>query len=332
MENTDKTMVNDKTKCSFVLISLCIDNKKNDLIANSAKVTTIGTFDGVHIGHQKILNHVVNLAKKQGYTPIVLTLFPHPRMVLQKDDSIKLLNTIDERIAILKSLGIEEVVVKKFTKQFANLSAKEYVKNILVDELNTKQIVIGYDHHFGKNRSANITDLKSFAQQYDFKVEEISAQDIKDVTVSSTKIRNALDKGEIALANSFLGYSYFITGTVIKGKGLGRTISFPTANLYIKESYKLIPNDGVYVVKSQVENKNIFGMMNIGTNPTVDGKTRSIEVHFFNFKANLYEVELKIEFLKRLRNEEKFENLEALKVQLKKDKVSATDYINSINE
>lgn len=297
-----------------------------------AKVTTIGTFDGVHIGHQKILNQVVKLAKKQGYVPVVLTLFPHPRMVLQKDDSIKLLNTIDERIAILKSFGIEEVIVKKFTKKFADLSAKDYVKNILVDELNTKQIVIGYDHHFGKNRSANINDLKSFAQHYDFKVEEISAQDIKDVTISSTKIRNALDKGEISLANSFLGYNYFITGTVIKGKSLGRTISFPTANIYIKESYKLIPNDGVYVVKSQVKNKTVFGMMNIGTNPTVDGKTRSIEVHFLNFKDDIYEVELKIEFLKRLRSEQKFVNLEALKVQLKKDKVNATDYINTLNE
>ncbi len=302
------------------------------MIANSAKVTTIGTFDGVHIGHQKILNHVVNLAKKQGYIPVVLTLFPHPRMVLQKDDSIKLLNTIDERIAILKASGIEDVVVKQFTKKFANLSAKDYVKNILVDELNTKQIVIGYDHHFGKNRSANIKDLKSFAQLYDFKVEEISAQDIKDVTVSSTKIRNALDQGEIGLANSFLGYNYFITGTVIKGKGLGRTISFPTANIYIKESYKLIPNNGVYVVKSQVENKTVFGMMNIGTNPTVDGKTRSIEVHFFNFKADIYEVQLKIEFLKRLRSEQKFENLKALKFQLKKDKVNALDFINTLNE
>ena len=297
-----------------------------------AKVTTIGTFDGVHIGHQKILNQVVKLAKKQGYVPVVLTLFPHPRMVLQKDDSIKLLNTIDERIAILKSFGIEEVIVKKFTKKFADFSAKDYVKNILVDELNTKQIVIGYDHHFGKNRSANINDLKSFAQHYDFKVEEISAQDIKDVTISSTKIRNALDKGEISLANSFLGYNYFITGTVIKGKSLGRTISFPTANIYIKESYKLIPNDGVYVVKSQVKNKTVFGMMNIGTNPTVDGKTRSIEVHFLNFKDDIYEVELKIEFLKRLRSEQKFVNLEALKVQLKKDKVNATDYINTLNE
>ena len=301
------------------------------MIANSAKATTIGTFDGVHIGHQKILKHVVTLAKKQGYIPVVLTLFPHPRMVLQKDDSIKLLNTINERIEILKSFGIEDVIVKEFTKEFANLSAEEYVKNILVDELNTKQIVIGYDHHFGKNRSANIKDLKAFAKQYNFKVEEISAQDIKEVTVSSTKIRNALDKGEVALANSFLGYNFFITGRVIKGKGLGRTIDFPTANISIKESYKLIPNDGVYVIQSQIENKTVFGMMNIGTNPTVDGKTRSIEVHFFDFNADIYHTELKIEFLKRLRSEQKFESLDALKLQLITDIVNVCEYSKTSN-
>ena len=293
----------------------------------SAKVTTIGTFDGIHIGHQKILKQVVKLAENQDYEPVVLTLFPHPRMVLQKDNSIKLLNTIDERIELLKSFGIKEVIVKEFTKEFANLSAKDYVKQILVDELNTKQIVIGYDHHFGKNRSANIKDLKAFAQLYDFKVEEILAQDIEDVTVSSTKIRNALDKGQVDLANSYLGYNFYITGSVIKGKGLGRTINYPTANIYIKEAYKLIPSDGVYVVKSQIENKTIFGMMNIGTNPTVDGKTRSIEVHFFNFNADIYDVKLKIEFLKRLRSEQKFKNLDALKTQLKKDKKAALDYI-----
>jgi riboflavin kinase/FMN adenylyltransferase len=302
------------------------------LNAISSKITTIGTFDGIHIGHQKILKRVVTLAKNQGYDPVVLTLFPHPRMVLQKDDSIKLLNTIDERVALLKSLGIKEVIVKTFTKEFANLSAKAYVKDILVDELNTKQIVIGYDHHFGKNRSANINDLKEFAELYNFKVEEISAQDIEDVTVSSTKIRNALDKGEVALANSFLGYNYFITGTVVKGKGVGKTIDFPTANIHIKESYKLIPKDGVYVVKSKIENRTIYGMMNIGTNPTVGGKTRSIEVHFFDYNKDIYGKEFKIEFLKRLRNEQKFKNLDALKSQLAKDKYAALDLINKNHE
>lgn len=297
----------------------------------SAKVTTIGTFDGIHIGHQKILKQVVQLAEDKGYVPVVLTLFPHPRMVLQKDDSIKLLNTIEERIELLKALGIKEVIVKKFTKEFANLSAKDYVKQILVDELNTKQIVIGYDHHFGKNRSANIKDLKAYAKQYNFNVEEISAQDIADVTVSSTKIRTALNEGEVHLANSYLGYNFFITGSVIKGKGLGRTIDFPTANINITASYKLIPGDGVYVVKSKIENKTIFGMMNIGTNPTVNGKIRSIEVHFFNFNEDIYSSELKIEFLKRLRSEQKFENLEALKAQLKKDMVNALTYISTLN-
>lgn len=302
------------------------------MTSNSAKVTTIGTFDGIHIGHQKIIKQVIQLAKDKGYIPVVLTLFPHPRMVLQKDDSIKLLNTIEERIELLKALGIKEVIVKKFTKEFANLSAKNYVKQILVDELNTKQIVIGYDHHFGKNRSANIKDLKTFAKLYDFKVEEISAQDIEDVTVSSTKIRTALNEGEVDLANSYLGYNFFITGIVIKGKGLGRTIDFPTANINVTASYKLIPRDGVYIVKSKIKNKTIFGMMNIGTNPTVNGKIRSIEVHFLNFNEDIYNSELKIEFLKRLRSEEKFKNLDALKIQLKKDMVNTSSFINTLNE
>ncbi|WP_299115065.1 bifunctional riboflavin kinase/FAD synthetase [uncultured Winogradskyella sp.] len=296
----------------------------------SPKTITIGTFDGVHIGHQKILERVVKLAEQLGSTPAVLTLFPHPRMVLQKEDSIKLLNTIEERIELLKTIGVEEVIVKEFTKEFSNLTAEDYVKTILVDEINTKQIVIGYDHHFGKNRSANIIDLKEIANKYDFKVEEISAQDIENITVSSTKIRNALNDGKVALANSFLGYNYFITGKVIKGKGLGRTLDFPTANIYIKASYKLIPKDGVYVVKSQIKDIDIFGMMNIGTNPTVNGKTRSIEVHFFNFDEDIYDSELRIEFLKRLRSEQKFKNLEALKSQLRNDKTIALGYINSL--
>ncbi len=294
---------------------------------NSAKIATVGTFDGVHIGHQKILKRVVNFAKTNDCIPVVLTLFPHPRMVLKKDDAIKLLNTIDERIELLKSFGIKEVVVKEFTEAFANLSAKDYVETVLVDELNIKQIVIGYDHRFGKNRSANITDLKAFSKKYNFKVEEISAQDIEEVTVSSTKIRKALDIGNVGLANSFLGYNYFINGSVIKGKGLGRTLDFPTANIHIKETYKLIPQDGVYVVKSVFKGYTIYGMMNIGTNPTVDGKTRSIEVHFFNVNNNIYNHKLRIEFLKRLRSEQKFNSLDDLKIQLREDMRNALDYI-----
>ncbi|WP_299126748.1 bifunctional riboflavin kinase/FAD synthetase [uncultured Winogradskyella sp.] len=302
------------------------------MITNSDKILTIGTYDGVHVGHQKILKRVVSLAEKHGLTPSVLTLFPHPRMVLQKDKTIKLLNTIDERVELLKKSGITDVIIKKFDLDFANLDAKAYVKKILVDELNTKFIVIGYDHHFGKNRSANIIDLKNFADKYNFKIEEILAQDIKDVTVSSTKIRHALKEGIITKANTFLGYHYYITGEVIKGRGIGRTLDFPTANVYIKEHYKLIPKDGVYVVQTKIEDTLYFGMMNIGTNPTVDGKTKSLEVHLFNFNKTIYGSFLKIEFLKRLRSEQKFENLEALKSQLKKDAIEALDFINRIND
>lgn len=301
------------------------------LSLKSKKILTIGTFDGVHIGHQKILKHIVALAQKEGLVPTVLTLFPHPRMVLQKDDNIKLLNTIDERIQLLKNIGIERVIVKEFTKEFANLSAKDYVEQILVKELNTKQIVIGYDHHFGKNRSANIDDLKIFAKEFNFKVEEISAQEIEDVTVSSTKIRKALDNGNIEVANAYLDYNYFISGEVVKGKGIGRTLDYPTANIRIKESYKLIPRDGVYVVKSVIDNTTVFGMMNIGTNPTVSGKARSIEVHFFDFDKDIYGNVLKIEFLHWLRSEQKFENLDALKKQLSNDMTNALEHIKTIN-
>lgn len=299
------------------------------MITNSAKILTIGTFDGVHLGHQKILKYMVELAMKQELTPAVLTLFPHPRMVLQKDDDIKLLNTIDERIQLLKNHGIKDVIVKEFTQDFANLSSKDYVKQILVDELNTKQVVIGYDHHFGKNRSGNIEDLKNFAKEFNFRVEEISAQEIKDVTISSTKIRNALNQGNIEMANSYLGYNYFFSGKVVKGKGIGKTLSFPTANIQIEETYKLIPCDGVYAVKSIFNSLPIYGMMNIGTNPTVGGRSRSIEVHFFDFNENLYDQTLSIEFLNFIRKEQKFENLDALKTQLQKDKNSILTYIKT---
>ena len=299
---------------------------------NLSKIITIGTFDGVHFGHQKILGKVVKIAQENDCIPSVLTLFPHPRMVLGKDNNVKLLNTIEERIELLKNKGIKDVIVKEFTQKFANLSARDYVKTVLVDELNISHIVIGYDHHFGKNRTANITDLKHFAAEYNFKVEEISAQDIKDVTVSSTKIRTALHDGNVELANSYLGYDYFITGTVIKGKGIGRTINFPTANMHIKESCKLIPRDGVYVIDSTINDKTVYGMMNIGTNPTVDGKTRSMEVHFFNFNEDLYDKTIRIAFLNRLRSEKKFDSIESLKAQLKKDEAAALDLIKALNE
>lgn len=288
-----------------------------------SSVVTIGTFDGVHLGHQKIIKRLVHVGKERALRSIVLTFFPHPRMVLQIKSDIKLLNTIEEREAILTALGLDQMVVQKFTKEFANLSAQEFVKTILVDGLNAKYIIIGYDHQFGKNRSANIEDLKGFGKVYGFEVEEISAQDVQDVSVSSTKIRTALHHGDIATANAYLGYRYHFTGLVVKGEGLGKKIGFPTANIHIKDDYKLIPKNGVYAIKANVVDQTVFGMMNIGTNPTVNGTNQSIEVHLFDFDQDIYGETLRVEFLDYLRDEHKFDTLALLTAQLEKDKAKA---------
>ena len=295
---------------------------------NNNTIVTIGTFDGVHIGHQKIVNRLINVGKEKTLKSVVLTFFPHPRMVLQKHSDLKLLNTIDEREAILKSLGLDQMVIQTFTKEFANLSAHDFVKTVLVDALHAKYIIIGYDHQFGKDRSANIDDLKTYGKEFGFEVEEISVQDVEDVSVSSTKIRTALQHGDIATANAYLGYLYFLTGTVVNGKGLGKELGFPTANIEIEEDYKLIPKEGVYVVKGTVGDNHLQGMMNIGTNPTFDGSNQTIEVHFFDFYDDIYTQEIRVEFLERLRDEHKFESLKLLKEQLKKDEINAKKILN----
>ena len=292
-------------------------------------VVTIGTFDGVHVGHQKIINRLVHIAEANKLQALVLTFFPHPRMVVQKDSSIKLINTIDEKAAQLQQLGVDHLVLKEFTKTFSRLSALEYVRDVLVNKLKVKHIIVGYDHHFGRNRTATIEDLIEFGKFYGFEVTQIDAQEVGDVAVSSTKIRAALREGNMRVANDFLGYNFMLTGTVVKGKGLGANLSFPTANIFIEEPYKLIPKQGVYLVQSKIENQLVYGMMNIGKNPTVsqDNKTH-IEVHFFNLDANLYTKTLKIELLEHLRSEIKFPNIEALKVQLEKDKALAQQRID----
>ncbi len=309
-------------------------NKKNSLYqknpANNKTIVTIGTFDGIHIGHQKILKSLSNIAKKEGLESVVLTFFPHPRMVLQKDSKIKLLNTIDERIEIIKNTGIDHIVVEEFTQEFSRLTAYEFVKNVLVDKLNVSTIIIGYDHHFGKNRTANIDDLIEYGETFNFKVIEIPAQDINDVSVSSTKIRKALLKGDVITANKYLGYSFMLTGTVVKGNSLGKTINFPTANINIEVDYKLIPKKGVYIVNTWLDGKLIFGMMNIGKKPTVKGKKKTIEVHLFEFDKDIYDEKIQVNILKRIRNEEKFDSIEALKNQLIKDKEVALSYIEYI--
>ncbi|WP_034042150.1 bifunctional riboflavin kinase/FAD synthetase [Wocania ichthyoenteri] len=302
--------------------------KRNlNTLPDKPTVVTIGTFDGVHIGHQKIVKRLINAGKLEGLKSVILTFFPHPRMVLQKDSSIKLINTIDERHAILDALGLDYLLIKKFTKEFSRLSAEDFVKQILVDKLHAKKVIIGYDHRFGRNRNADIEDLKRFGNTYNFEVEEISAQDINDVAVSSTKIRKALNDGDIARANMFLGYAFMITGAIVKGKGLGRQLGFSTANIKVEEDYKLIPKYGSYIVSSIINDVKIFGMLNIGVNPTVDGNTQSIEVHFFNFNKDIYNKTIQIDLHERIRDEKKFDSIEALKNQLVKDKEAALAYI-----
>ncbi len=290
-------------------------------------VITIGTFDGVHIGHRKILERLSKSAKHLSLKSTVLTFFPHPRMVLQKDGDIKLLNTIAEKVQILEQSGLDFLIIHPFTQEFSRLSATEFVRDLLVNSLCAKKIIIGYDHRFGRNRNANITDLVAFGNTLDFEVEEISAQEIDDVSVSSTKIRTALLEGDIQSANTFLGYHYMLTGIIKRGKGIGRQLNFPTANLHIEESYKLIPKNGSYVIQSKISGRMVYGMMNIGFNPTISGnkemperRKESIEVHFFDFDEDLYERTLQIDILERLRDEQKFESVEALKEQLGKDK------------
>jgi riboflavin kinase/FMN adenylyltransferase len=290
----------------------------------------LGTFDGVHIGHRKILEKLTQPTTNDTTESLVLTFFPHPRMVLKGQSDVKLLNTIEEKIDLLENLGIQNLVIHPFDETFSQLTAEEFVKTVLVDRFHIQKIIIGHDHRFGKNRTANIDDLIAFGQQYNFEVEQISVQEIQDVSISSTKIRNALTEGNMALANDYLGYEYFLTGTVSRGKQLGRTIGFPTANLIIKESEKLIPKIGVYVVKCILNQKTLFGMMNIGFNPTVSGEKLSIEVHFFDFDADIYDQKISVSVLKHLRSEQKFGSVELLKEQLKKDKDAALDYIERL--
>lgn len=300
-----------------------------DFKSTKKTVLTLGTFDGVHIGHKKILEKLTQ--KTIGDTEsVVLTFFPHPRMVLEGKSDVKLLNTISEKIALLKNIGIENLVIHPFDEKFSQMSAQEFMKTVLVNQFHLQKIIIGHDHRFGKNRTANIDDLIAFGKQYDFEVEQISVQEIEAVSVSSTKIRKALLRGNMELANNYLGYNYFLSGLIVKGKQLGRTIGFPTANLKIQEDYKLIPRNGAYIVKSTINQKIVFGIMNIGFNPTLEGDNLSIEIHYFDFDADLYGQNIAVSILQFLREEQKFDSLDLLKKQLEKDKNSALVFIQKL--
>lgn len=293
-------------------------------------IVTLGTFDGMHIGHQAILNKLKLQKKIYGYETLVLTFFPHPRMVLKTDHKILLLNTIKERIELIDAFGIDSLVVQEFTQEFADLSADEFVKKILVDQFNIGKIIIGYDHRFGKNRLADIHDLIEFGKKYHFDVEQISVEELDDVSVSSTKIRTALNEGNVALAKTYLGYPYMLSGKVVTGKQLGRTIGFPTANIQVAEDYKLIPANGVYVVGVSVGKKEHFGMLSIGTNPTVGGTHKTVEVNIFDFDETIYGETVTLHFLTRIRDEEKFNSLDELIEAIKGDERFSRSFIEKL--
>jgi riboflavin kinase / FMN adenylyltransferase len=287
-------------------------------------VVTSGTFDGVHVGHQKIFNRVREVAQRHSGESVVLTFWPHPRLVLHPEDaSLKLLNTFEEKAALLKDQGINHLIRIPFTKEFSQLTSEQFIRNILVETIGTKKLVIGYDHHFGKNREGSFEQLKQNAPKYGFEVEEIPRQDVDHVGVSSTKIREALEEGDIETATHFLGKPYSITGRVIAGDKLGRLMGYPTANIEIDTKYKLIPMDGIYAVTLLHEHSYYNGMLYIGNRPTINGTKQNIEVNIFDFNKDIYGESLTIYIHKLIRGDKKFSDLEALKNQLKLDEEAA---------
>lgn len=294
-------------------------------------IVTSGTFDGVHLGHQKILQILRETAQKTGGESVVLTFWPHPRMVVSKDSQdLKLLSTIDEKIELLESQGVDHLLVIPFTREFSELSSEEYVTEILLKQIGTKKLVIGYDHRFGRNREGGFDYLKNNSVKFGIEIQEISRQEIENLTISSTKIRHALLEGEIHAAKDLLGRNYNFTGIVVKGRQLGRTIGFPTANVQVSETYKLIPSNGVYAVKIFIRNKWYKGMMNIGNRPTVEGIGRTQEVNVFDFNADIYGETITVEIIDYIRKEQKFNGIEELKAQINIDKTQTQRILNAL--
>ncbi len=286
-------------------------------------VVTIGTFDGVHLGHRKVIRRLQELAQKVNGETVIFTFYPHPRLVLNADNNgLRLINTLEEKKVLLEAAGIDHLVIYPFTKEFSQLSYIEFVEQILVKQLGMKFLVVGYDHRFGHNREGTYEDLKVFADQLDFKIERQDVLNMDTINVSSTKVRKAISEGDIKTANKYLGYRFFIKGDVVNGKKLGRKIGFPTANIDPQESYKLVPKDGVYAVKVDVDDKRYLGMLNIGVRPTVNNQldNRSIEVHILDFDQDIYFKNITIHFYQRIRNEQFFGSIDELTAQLAKDK------------
>jgi riboflavin kinase/FMN adenylyltransferase len=287
-------------------------------------VLTAGTFDGVHIGHRKILTRLKQVADEVGGETVLLTFDPHPRSVLQPDSPMKMLSTLKEKQVLLERFGLDHLIVHPFTKEFSRTSSLEFVRDLLVNSLHVKKLVIGYDHHFGRNREGSFEHLKEFGPVYGFDVEEIEALDVDHVNVSSTKIRNALLEGDLQTASTYLSYDYTISGTVVHGKRLGRSIGFPTANLDVASHQKLIPGSGVYAVNCEVKGRPYHGMLNIGLNPTVneDDQVR-MEVNIFDFNEDIYGENVRVTFKHRIRNEQKFDSVETLRTRLEADRLAA---------
>jgi riboflavin kinase / FMN adenylyltransferase len=294
-------------------------------------VVTSGTFDGVHVGHQKILSRLREVATKNDGETVVITFWPHPRLVLYPNDmNLKLLNTFEEKAELLKEQKIDHLLRIPFTKEFSQLSSEEFITNIIVEKIGTRKLVIGYDHHFGKNREGSFEELKLNAPKYGFTVEEISRQDVDHVAVSSTAIRKALDTGDLTTANHLLGKPYSVSGRVVKGDKLGRLMGFPTANLEVDSMHKLVPADGIYAVTVSYSHQTYGGMLYIGYRPTVGGKRKSIEVNIFNFDKEIYGDTLVVNFHQLIRGDSTFKDLEELKVQLIKDKEQSLSILKNV--
>jgi riboflavin kinase / FMN adenylyltransferase len=287
-------------------------------------VVTSGTFDGVHLGHQKIIRRIREIARKiQGET-VLITFWPHPRLVLYPNEhDLRLLSTFEEKANLLRQFGIDHLVTIPFTQEFSQLSSEEFIRSVLIDKIQTKKLVIGYDHRFGKNREGSFEYLKEHSSDFGFELEEISRQDVEDIGVSSTKIRKALELGDVKTASNYLGRPYELNGLVVKGQQIGRSIGFPTANIHIPNDYKLIPHDGVYAVEAKVEGILYKAMLNIGNRPTVDGSKKTVEAHLFDFQGDLYNKLITVYFREFIREEKKFKSLEALKNQLFQDQKTA---------
>ncbi|MDB4164150.1 bifunctional riboflavin kinase/FAD synthetase [Flavobacteriaceae bacterium] len=294
-------------------------------------ILTIGTFDGVHLGHQKVLERLTKEAKNNNLKSTVLTFFPHPRTVLNPKKPLKLINSVKERTDLLSKSKIDNLIIHPFDKSFSELDPEKYVLEILVKKLKAKIILIGYDHKFGKNRTADINVLKMYGEKYAFKVIEIKAEEISNIAISSTKIRKAISEGDISTAKEYLGYDVTLSGRIVRGKSIGRTIGFPTANVEVSEEYKLLPKNGVYLIQSIINKKQVFGMMNIGVKPTLIESSKTIEINFFDFEGDLYDRNIRVNIKQFIRDEIKFESLELLKSQIQKDKINCNSIIDIID-